>query len=309
MKNLLNYIFLLGISSLFFACQDVVNVDLKPGESQLAVDAWITDQPGNQSIRLTITQGYFDNNPAPPALGATVSISDNTGKNYTFNDLNNDGNYIWQATPADSILGKLGNQYTLTITYQGETFEATSEVRRVPPIDSITYEFRKEQLGNPKGQYAELFARDFPGTGDTYWVRTYKNGKFLNHSTDINIAYDAGFSKGGNIDGLTFITPIREGINPLYQNKDDKNKLDPPYAVGDTIRVEIYSITEDAFDFLSEVQTQLNNSGLFAVPISNVSTNLINKNPNSKVKAVGFFGASAVSMKQGMIGENKGSIK
>lgn len=309
MKNILNYFLLVLGASMFFSCEDVIDVDVEEGISQLAVDAWITDQQGIQTIRLTLSQGYFDNNPAQPALGAVVTVVDNTGQTFSFLDEDNNGYYLWNPSPADSTLGQIGNQYTLTIQYQGETFEAFSEIKRVPVIDSISYELKEEELGNPEGHYAELFARDFQGVGDTYWIRTYKNGELLRRAGDINIAYDAGFSKGGNIDGLTFITPIREGINPFYEKENDNNVFDPPYLDGDSIRVQIYSITEDAFTFLEEVQTQLNNSGLFAEPTNNVSTNVRNLNPNSTVKAVGFFGASAVSEKSGVIAGDKGIIQ
>jgi hypothetical protein len=39
----------------------------------------------------------------------------------------------------------------------------------------------------------------------------------------------------------------------------------------------------------------MTNEGLFATPATNVPTNIVNKNKNSKVKAVGWFGAASVS--------------
>ena len=43
MKNFLNYIVILLSASLFFSCEDVIDVDLDDGVSQLAVDGWITE--------------------------------------------------------------------------------------------------------------------------------------------------------------------------------------------------------------------------------------------------------------------------
>ena len=117
-----------------------------------------------------------------------------------------------------------------------------------------------------------------------------------------------GLVQGGNIDGLPFITPTREGINPFYDDDDD-DEFEPPYKIGDHVRVEIHSITEDAFFFLQEMDVQLNNGGLFAVPVSNVRTNIQNINPNSSIQAVGYFGTTAVSSLQGFIEGDKGVIR
>ena len=293
--NQLVFIVLFCASFGLYSCEDVIDVNLAKGEPQLVVDAWITNQPGSQSIKLSITQPYFENSSPVPVLGATVSIEDNNGTVFNFIDADNDGTYIWEPASPDGVMGVLGNNYELSISYNNENYKASTKINRVMPIDSITYEFREVELGNPKGYYAQVYARDLVGKGDCYWIRTYKNGEFLKRGSDINIAYDAGFSSGGNIDGLIFITPIRERINPFYPDPKDKNKTLPPYAIDDSIYVEIYSITEDAFNFFLEVQTTLNNGGLFATPLTNVRTNIKNTNPASSKKAVGYFGASAVS--------------
>jgi len=276
------------------SCEDIIDINLDANTPQLSIDAWITDQPETQTIKLRLTRSYFDNTPAPLALNATVEIQDSEGNLYEFLDTNNDGNYVWMPAQAADVMGVLGRTYTITVSYGGETYKATSQINRTPRIDSLVYEFREERLGNPAGYYAEIYARDPQGSGDCYWIRTYKNGQFLNRGQDINIAYDAGFSAGGNVDGVYFITPIREGINPFVEDPNDSNVTLPPYSIGDDLEVEIYSIQEDAFYFLQEVSTQLTNGGLFAVPLTNVRTNYVNQNPNSDKKVVGYFGASAV---------------
>jgi hypothetical protein len=276
------------------SCEDIIDINLDAGTPQLSIDAWITDQPGTQTVKLRLTRSYFDNSPAPLALNATVEIEDSEGNIYQFLDADNDGDYVWMSAQSTEIMGVLGRTYTITVSYNGETYKASSQINRTPRIDSLVYEFREERLGNPAGYYAEIYARDPQGSGDCYWIRTYKNGKFLNRGQDINIAYDAGFSAGGNVDGVYFITPIREGINPFFEDPEDSNVTLPPYSIGDDLEVEIYSIQEDAFYFLQEVSTQLTNGGLFAVPLTNVRTNYVNQNPNSDKKVVGYFGASAV---------------
>ena len=76
--------------------------------------------------------------------------------------------------------------------------------------------------------------------------------------------------------------------------------MEDKWKDGDNIKVELYSITEEASLFLSQVKTQstLGDGGplspLFSPPPANVPTNIINPDANGN-KAVGFFCTSAVS--------------
>lgn len=273
------------LSLIFTSCEDKIDVKLDEGTSQLAVDAFITNQPTTQKIRLTKTSGYFDNSPSPAALGATVKIKNNrSGKTYNFIDLGSSGDYIWIPGALDTI-ALSGDDLVLSITYSGEQFTATSIMNPAPVIDSITYVYREASpsLEIPAGYFASFYANDFPGTTDFYWIKTYRNDTLNNDPEFMNIAWDAAYGPGA--DGFTFILPIRDAITPF-------NK---PFRLNDSIKVEIHAINEDTFNFLTEVRTQSTNGGLFATPPANVRTNIKNTNPASEVKAVGFFNAGAVS--------------
>jgi len=175
-------------------------------------------------------------------------------------------------------------------------FEAEAYIGRVPVIDSLTFLFEEELGFFPNRYTAEFWARDPAGKGDTYWIKAWKNDTLLLRPSEINVAFDAGFSEGGNLDGVTFITPIRQAINPF--NTDEEGNFLSPYLPGDTLAVEIHSISKQAFTFLNEVIIQTDRSGgfaeLFAAPASNVGTNIVNQNPNGK-KALGFFNVAAIS--------------
>jgi hypothetical protein len=282
----INFIYVCLLTIIFSGCEDVVDLNLKGGESQLAIDGQITNEPGPDTVLLTKTTPYLDNN--NPIIGvenALVIVSDNLGAIDTLQHIGN-GKYI-----TDILEGKIGNKYSLEIQYQGETYRATTEMKRVPPIDSLKTDYRPEELfGRPPGYYVDFFASDIPGTGDTYRLKVYKNGKLHNRPRDLNLAYDASQLREGT-DGVRFTFPIREMLNPFPNDNENK----PPYNPGDTVTVELLSITEDHFNFYFQLLTQLNNGGLFASPPVNVSTNIYNANPSSDQKAVGWFGASAIS--------------
>lgn len=300
LNNKINILSLFTILCLCFACEDVVDVDLEPGDNQLVVDAWVNNQEGPQTIRLVRTSPYFDSSPSPAETGATVSITDNAGDEYEFKDEDNDGNYVWESTDGNPLC-QVGNTYTLSITTSDDKmYTAESTMKRIMPVDSIVYEEREEELGQPAGLYAEFYARDFAGEGDAYWIKAYKNGQFLNKPNEMNIAYDASFSPGGNADGIAFITPIRFGINRQADSVDGAEDNDdlPPYAFGDSIHVEIHSLTEEAYYFLVAARTQmtLGDATLFAEPPSNVPTNIVSINGTEpRDVPVGFFNVAGVS--------------
>jgi len=293
-RSLFRYFVFLGATLLFFsACEDEIMPDLAEAPEVIVIDAWINNKPEPQIIRISTTQPYFENTPVPGLSGATVQVIDENLKSYVFQETE-PGIYTWSGENG-ATFGEVGVQYALNISYKGLTFNAVSQMNGVPPVDSITYEFEEADGPFPAGYFAEFWARDLPGEGDTYWIKTFKNGNFLAKPGEINIAFDAGFSSGGSIDGLVFIPPIRSGINPF--DEDDNGEILPSYNPGDSVYVELHSITNEAFYFLNEVSFQTDRPGgfaeLFATPLSNVVSNILSSDDQTEV--VGFFNVAAVS--------------
>lgn len=299
MKNIILSILVTVTSFSLFSCEDVVEIDVQDGVSQLAVDALITNKAETQTIKLTLSQPYFDNTDPKPALGATVTVFDEDSVAHEFVDLKSDGNYVYNGKLKP--LDKIGKQYVLYIKYENEEYVSLSKLNRVPKIDSIDYKVErfpiKPDNGPQDGFQPQFYAHDFEGEGDCYWIKAAKNHKYFNKSNQISVAYDAGFSPGSKTDGLLFILPIRVSLGgELYSDKD-------------TLTVDLYSITKEQFYYLQIVQQVSSNGGLFATPLSNLPTNILNYNAQSTKKAVGFFGISAVSSAQTVIDKNKAKPK
>lgn len=267
----------------FTSCEDVIEVNLENGAQQLNVDAMINNSSEKQTIKLSKTNSYFSNETLPAITNAEVFVIDNVGNSYSFSH-ESEGNYIWTPTPTDT-LNMIGGEYTLIIKYQNEEYRAKSQLNPVPQIDSIGSEFRVANGPSPEGYYAILYAFDIAGRSDYYWIKTYKNNTYVNGPQNINIAADAAFPPNGSADGFLFIPPIRYGITPFGE----------VYKAGDTVNVEILSITAETYDFLAEAKAQMINEGLFAKPPSNVRTNIYNVT-NPDTKAVGWFCVSAISV-------------
>lgn len=296
MKRIFNPIlFLLPI--FLAACEDRIFPELPDGPPALVVDAWINNKAETQTIRITRTLPYFQTSSPAGLSGASVRITDDLGTSYDFTEQESPGVYQWSPEPDAGGFGDIGRNYTLVVQIGENIYEASSSMNRVPEIDSINFRFEKGNSFFPDSYFAGVFARDLPGAGDTYWIRSYKNGVFLNQPSEINIVFDAGFSQGGNIDGITFIQPIRDAISPIDQDEDG-NFLSP-FSPGDSVYVEIHSISNEAFTFLTEVRIQTDRPGgfaeLFAVPLSNVPSNVVKRNPQDSYEVIGFFNVSAVS--------------
>ncbi|MCS7018932.1 MAG: DUF4249 domain-containing protein [Cytophagales bacterium] len=268
------------------SCEDVVSVELAPSRPQLVIDAFIANQNAPQVIRLTTTNPYF-NTAVPPVQGAEVVVENLTqNRRFVFADTRQNGEYRWQPA-GNERLGNLGDNFRLTVTYQGQVYTASSILNRTTKVDSITYEFRERpNFGdNKEGYYAQFYGSDLPGQDDFYWIRAYKNGKPITKPTLINYAFNAvrGGSGAGS-DGFIFIPPIRTRITDPQD----------PYQEGDEVRVEIWSINRPTYLFLEQAENQINNSGLFARPLENTRTNIISP-ANSSLPALGWFCVSEVS--------------
>jgi Domain of unknown function (DUF4249) len=294
--------FLLANSS----CEDVIDPKLASTESVVNVDAWINDKPEPQIIQITWTVDYDNNEELPPPVsGCTVVVSDDLGKDYRFieDTRKNDGTYVWTPDSGKSF-GGVGRSFTLTVrlpelsdaTYSNLLLTASSFMGPVPTIDDITYEPQESNAFNDSedGYQAEFRGKDLPGVGNTYWIRTYKNGSLLNKPSEINIAYDAGGSRDSGFDGVSFLPQIRAGINPNEVDENDDPL--PSYELNDSIYVEIHSITEAAYNYLGQViastDRQTGIGSIFSsTPLANASTNINGSGPI----IVGFFNTASVS--------------
>jgi hypothetical protein len=268
------------------ACEDPITVELENAEDVIVVDGWINTTKDVQTIQISRSQAYFNNGTPQPIIDALVSVVRNDGRVFIF-EHDGLGYYRWNTLATDS-LGNVNDDFELIIETNGQQITGSATVHRVPNVDSIGVEYRTDEAFIDDGYYAQFYARDFVGAGDSYWIKTYRNDTYLDKATEINIAYDAGFDAGTGIDGLIFIPPIREQINPV-----DEDGIPTSYDIGDKIRVEVHSISNSAFNFMEIVRDQINNgsNGIFSFPLANARTNLAANNGSA---VLGFFNVAAV---------------
>ncbi len=212
-----NSILLLTTILGFVACESIVDVKVNETDPYLVVDAWLTRATGDQTIRLTTTQPYFDNSFAPAANDATVTITDGSGSSYAFVEQGN-GNYVYNSP---DTFGTVGETYHLEVLWAGNTYTSSTILPRKVTIDSLVFN-DDEPDESDFGYYAEFFARDPDGIGDAFWLKAWKNGKYLNQPSEIYTFDDVSFSNddGG---GIPFIFPIRTLPNSFEQDINGNN--------------------------------------------------------------------------------------
>lgn len=296
MKPIYLFLSFLALTS----CEEIVTLPSPASDHFIVVEANLTNQNKPQQIILSRSQDYFDQAAVPKIGGAQVIVSDSLGHQFTFMEkVALSGIYVWEPTVQQPTIGNVGTTFTLNVKWQNETVTAKAKMNRVPPIDSILYQYdeatgRQGANDSPKNGYdAQFYARDLRGAGDCYRVKTYRNGVLFNDPINLTLVYDAGFQKGAMTDGLMFILPIRRSISPSL------------YVENDKIRVELWSISEDEFNFYSQARLELNNAGLFSRPAANIPTNIKNTNSASKLQGTGWFGVSAVSSLETVVDPKK----
>lgn len=270
------------------SCEDPIDVTLNEAEDLIVVDAWLTNSSGEQVVKLTLTQPYFDNTFANGITNANVVVTRNDGTEFEFIHAG-EGRYIY-TLDINETFGETGDSFELTVNIDNKVLSSSTQLFRVPPIDSITQEFRENEVFADDGIYCQFFSRDIDGLGDTYWIKSFKNDMFLNRATELNIAFDAGFDSGGEVDSLVFITPIRELVNEVSEDG-----LPIPWNAGEKLKVEIHSISNEAFAFLEITRDQLLNSqnGIFATPLANTRGNVASNIDGEEI--LGIFNIAQVS--------------
>lgn len=270
----------LSISLLLFSfiflcssCEDVVDLTLPDGETQLVIDGWLTNQEGEKQVILSNTTNYFNNVLSSFETNALVVLNNEDGPIDTLAEKSN-GLYI------TDYVGQIGTSYHLYIrTNSGEEYASIPEqLQAVSNITKIYSKFVKASTFEEEGYYVFIETDEPVGVGNFYQWKQYVNGVYLNTPSDL-LFFSDEFTDGN---------PIREF----------KVTVNDPLELGDTYLIQQLSISENAYEFFNQLQIQTAFVGtLFDNPPAALKGNIINLNPSGK-KPLGYFGVSAVSDKR-----------
>lgn len=269
----LNIFLLLVVTVALSACEKTVMLDISQSQSRVIIEGLVADVPGYQYVKVTRSSGFYETGSSPRIENASVTVTDDAGNRYDFvHNPGGDADSTGYYRPSIPFLGVAGRNYHLEVLVDEEVYEASDLLTPVTKIDSLTSQINEEEREDPDkaGKFYEvlMFAKEPQSSTDYYLFKFYRNDSLTVYS-DTDIYYADDELLGESIDGVP---------SPVY------------YAPGDRARVEMYSISRDAYVFYNDLQRLLtNDGGLFGQPPSNSRTNLSNG-------ALGFFQASSVDV-------------
>lgn len=261
-------IILIALISFFYSCEDVIDVDLKPGTPQLVIDAnlvWDKNTTGNeQIIRITKTADYF-NNQTISVSGAVVNVKNSSNTTFEFIEENpNTGIYV-----CTTFAPEVNETYTLTISAEGQTYTAIEKVYPTPDIKRT--ESRERNLFTNSVIEIKSFFDDIVGVNNYYLfsVKT-PSQKFTEYDV-----LDDSFSADNELFGLYFDNP-----------EEEKDKI----KENDVVQIRHASISRSYNEYLKILLSIAGGSGggPFSTPPSSVRGNITNISNNTK-NPLGYF--------------------
>ena len=257
------------------SCEEVIDIELNnPDNQRIVVEGRITNTMQAQRIRLTKTTSYFENELAPPLLDANVyMVAESTGENYPFTL----ADYVMGFYETAIMQGSIGETYMLHIESGEEEYHASAFLDTIPEIDSMNYTYELQSFfGIVFGTYTitlNMFEPD--PEGQYYRIDVYLNDTL--YTEDLAEAiYLSDFQSSNRYWYELEIFAFPQEVIRLDTNQ---------------VRFEMYSLTEEEFDFLVPFFIESYGSGsIFSGPPANIPTNV--QNTSGGLDGVGFFAAS-----------------
>lgn len=236
---------------LAFSCQEEVILDLQTLEPTPVIEAIWTNTPNFNQVFVSFSKDFYSDEPNESVTNAQVFVRNiGTGRIATFRYNEQVDRYV----PTQNQIGQIGQTYELNVIIDGKAYISTGTLLPPPSLDSITYEFKDQRVFREEGYYLTLYG-DIPFTQDNnYRIRIIRNDTLLNRRTDYLLFDD------------TFGTQI---LNRGFELGGF------PFREGDRVRLELFRLNRDAYDYLNQLVGLLfNDGGLFSPPPQNPVSNI-----------------------------------
>ena len=258
------------LSVILLGCEEPYTIEQQQVDTSVVIEGLVTDEIKQHLIKISTTADFYAVGTTPTVSNAEVQVEDNEGNLFQYNeDPDRPGHYL-----SERFSGVEGRNYRLTVTIQDQQYVAEETLYRVTSIDSLSYfldederEYLQDNDDNSERYYqVQFYTKEPPETEDYYLFKFYRDDALINgNGEDVYYSDDEFLQE--NIEGVSF--------NEWYR-------------LGEVARMEMYSITREAYLFYSDVDLTLNNDGgLFSPLPTNPRTNLSNG-------AMGYFQVSAM---------------
>ena len=299
------------LSILFvYACIDPIEVTFEDFESALVIEATITTEMKQQEVFLTRTFEFEDDGPLPES-NALITVTDNTGNVFNFQDI---GEGIYQSTEAFSAI--TGRTYELSITTQDGRNYGSDNVTAtaITPIGEITAERITNDLGedgmailvdsfDPSGnsinyryEYEETFMIIAPDWNPMSLIRDPSFGNECNviltpNITDERVCY-------GTDESNTIILTSTEGfeedrVTNFMVRFINRNNFIISHRY--SILVKQFVQSNEAFTFFQTLEELSSSESLFSETQPGFLQGNVFSRDNDAERVLGFFDVSAMS--------------
>ncbi len=229
------------------SCQKVIEIKPNAFTQRYVIEGELTDAPGPHSVKVTRTRSVSDDNSFETVDDAQVIIADQTSGDTDTLQLSAAGEYR-----TVRITGAAGHTYQLRVRIGSEVFTAASTIPAAA-VDIDSMYVSKSDFGND--YYVTPVFTDPVGRGNYYRLKQWVNNRLIRGS----------WLRNDNArDGQIYTSALR------YQTDGDNS--DPAIQNGDSIRVELQSISKQTYDYYRTLNDVTGYSFTTpANPLSNIS--------------------------------------
>ncbi|CAA6810239.1 MAG: Unknown protein [uncultured Aureispira sp.] len=251
---------LLALYLLTTSCEKIIDVDLNEANPVPVFEA-ILEGDSTCRVSASYTSSYYDNSSSPPITNATMTLTDQLGNSET---LNHEGEGVYRGS---SIIGAIGNTYTLDINLDGALYSANSTMPPRTSIDSCSVQDRGSFFGGgvpgPPKYFVYVNYTDPANLTNFYAVQTtYYDSVEVSYTTDYRIADDE-LSNGISTRTFTTFTSFESG---------------------DTLKIELASIDKPTHLYFKTLEDAISGAGFASAAPANPTTNF-------SEGALGYFSA------------------
>ncbi|WP_448697567.1 DUF4249 domain-containing protein [Mucilaginibacter sp. AW1-3] len=222
MKTFKKHIAFLIILPFLASCTKVIQLDLGNDTGRMVIEAKVTNAPGPQTIKLSRNVSFSTTNTYPPVSGATVNVTDQTGRSFIFTE-GPAGTYT-----NNTLTGTAGNTYTMNVVSGTTTYKATSVMPAQVTLDSLTY---KDGAIKAEHKVLTVHYQDPAGVTNQY--------RFVIWINNVQVKTIYAFNDDFN-DGRYVRLDLR------VRDDDDSN-----FGIlsGDTVKVEMQCIDKPVYTY------------------------------------------------------------
>lgn len=254
---------------LLASCERVIDINLNDANPQIVIEATINNNDALPQVKITSTGNFFSPYTANPVSGAKITLSSKT-KEYTYKE-NNEGNYVFQMS--DSFNPAL---YKLSVAYNGETFDAESQMPDIIAINHLAFEYKGKSFYYEAGYVVSFVLIDPEDQENYYRVRYFLNGELQNEADDFMLYSDK-----------------------LFNGKAVQMELNGTrFELNDRITIELMSINESTYEYFNTLSSIVTQNNIESAAPDNPKSNFSNG-------ALGYFAAYSSDIKTVIIENSK----